>query len=108
MAVKSTIRVFTRKKFRFTNAAGEKAETIPMGFSTVPDWAAKDPLFGWARQDGDLEIIDTREAEIKAELGAGQKPQRTNRAPKAGDPPNAGAPVADDASTGGEENDGSE
>ncbi|WP_035213386.1 hypothetical protein [Desulfitobacterium hafniense] len=71
-----SIRVFAKKAFEFSNgevdAKGVRvtAKTRPLDFAELPDWAEKDPLFGWAQADGDLEVI------------SGAKKPRGNQKPK--------------------------
>lgn len=86
-ASEGTVKVFARKHFVFKlrrvidgkSKVDDTAETRTNDFTTLPSWVRQDPLFEWARKDGDLEIIATREAEIKAELKAGREPKRGNR-----------------------------
>lgn len=75
------MRVFAKKAFEFTKrelkdgmmVVAEKATTIPLAFKDLPDWVESDPLFGWARKDGDLEIIQSKADEKSVELGATTK-----------------------------------
>lgn len=70
------MRVFAKKTFEFSRrelkdglmVVAEKATTIPLGFKDLPDWVEDDPLFGWARKDGDIEIIQDKADEKAAEL----------------------------------------
>ena len=72
------MRVFAKKTFEFSrrelkdglSVVVEKATTIPLGFKDLPDWVENDPLFGWARKDGDLEIIQNKNDQKAAELSA--------------------------------------
>jgi len=75
------VRVFAKKSFEFSRrelkdgmmVVAEKATTIPLAFKDLPDWVVNDPMFGWARADGDIEIIQGKAAEKAAELGATAK-----------------------------------
>ena len=65
------MRIFTKKSFEFKNqATGEKAVTRPLDFTEVPDWAAKDPIFGWGVKDGDITVAETAKDERLAEKAA--------------------------------------
>ena len=60
-------RIFTKKAFVFVNPeTKEEVKTKALDFAEVPYWAAKDPMFGWAKADGDLEIIGTDKKAKKA------------------------------------------
>lgn len=52
------IKCISKKKIGFRNPAN-KDESVTVRhfeFSTVPDWAEKDPMFGWAVKDGILDV----------------------------------------------------
>jgi hypothetical protein len=76
------MRVFAKKAFEFVNwgekdgqkVVVERATTSPFSFCDLPDWVKNDPMFGWARKDGDIEIIQTKADEKAAELSAAAKP----------------------------------
>jgi len=76
------IRVFSKKAFQFNRRVEkdglmqsvEKATTLPLAFCELPDWVEKDPLFMWAQQDGDIEVISSKADEKQAELNATVKP----------------------------------
>lgn len=52
------MRVFSKKNFTFTNPESkEKASVKALVFSNLPDWVQHDPLFGWAKQEGSLEVF---------------------------------------------------
>lgn len=79
------MRVFAKKAFQFTQY-GEKdgmkvvvqtATTSPLQFCDLPDWVDKDPMFGWAKADGDIELIQTKADEKEAELNAEVKSNKT-------------------------------
>ncbi len=75
------MRVFAKKAFEFTRrelkdgmmVVAEKATTLPLSFKDLPDWVTSDPMFDWARSDGDIEIIQNQADEKSAELGATSK-----------------------------------
>ena len=52
------IRVISKKNIAFRNPANrdEQINVRPFEFATLPDWAEKDPMFGWALKDGILEV----------------------------------------------------
>jgi len=72
------MRVFAKKAFEFTQwgekegqkVVVEKATTLPFSFCDLPDWVQYDPMFGWARKDGDIEIVQSKEDEKTIELNA--------------------------------------
>lgn len=52
------MRVFSKKNLEFTNpGSGEKVRLRTMEFANLPEWAAKDPLFLWAKAEGSLEVM---------------------------------------------------
>lgn len=58
-------RVFTKKKLEFKNReTGQTVKTSVLDFYDLPEWATKDPLYNWAKSDGDLEEIGT-ESSVK-------------------------------------------
>jgi len=76
------VRVFSKRTFEFTRreekdglmAAVEVARTGTLDFFDLPDWAVSDPLFKWAQQDGDIEVIFNKADEKEAELNATIQP----------------------------------
>lgn len=72
------MRVFAKKSFEFKRygekdgqkVVTEKVTTFCFAFCDLPDWVENDPMFGWAKKDGDIEIIQDRKDERAAELGA--------------------------------------
>ena len=52
------IKVICKKNIAFRNPANrdESVTVRPFEFATLPDWAEKDPMFGWAVKDGILEV----------------------------------------------------
>lgn len=52
------IKCIAKKKIAFRNPANrdEQINVRPFEFATLPDWAEKDPMFGWALKDGVLEV----------------------------------------------------
>lgn len=52
------MRVFSKKNLEFMNPGnGEKVRLRTMEFANLPEWAAKDPLFLWAKAEGSLEVM---------------------------------------------------
>ena len=52
------MRVFSKKNLEFSNpGSGEKVRLKTMEFANLPEWAAKDPLFLWAKAEGSLEVM---------------------------------------------------
>ena len=52
------IKCIAKKKIGFRNPENrdESITVRPFEFATLPDWAEKDPMFGWAVKDGILEV----------------------------------------------------
>ncbi|MHB9004718.1 MAG: hypothetical protein ACYC6C_11765 [Coriobacteriia bacterium] len=71
-------RVFARKSFEFVRrekkdgvmVVAESVTTSPLSFVNLPDWVVNDPMYTWARNDGDIEVMQSREDEKVAELAA--------------------------------------
>lgn len=65
------MRIFTKKAFIFFNKADEDKAIVTkaLAFDDVPEWVKKDLTFKAALADGDIEVIVTREQQIKAEKG---------------------------------------
>lgn len=62
------MRVFTKKAFKFVRTpGGEFVTTKALNFTDLPDWVVNDPMFGWARAEGSIEVIESRSDELKAE-----------------------------------------
>ncbi|WP_371378897.1 hypothetical protein [Sporomusa aerivorans] len=64
------MRIYTKKSFEFKNVAGDKVVTQPLSFTDVPDWAAKDQIFKWGKEDGDIMVTETAKEEAAAEKTA--------------------------------------
>ncbi len=64
------MRVFSKKNFTFTNPESkEKASVKALVFSNLPDWVQHDPLFGWAKQEGSMEVFGEDKPKIKSSRG---------------------------------------
>lgn len=64
------MRVFTKKTLEFKNReTGKTVRTPVLDFCDLPEWAIKDPLYGWAKADGDLEELATK---AKTPKGSGE------------------------------------
>ena len=51
------IKLVAKQKIGFRNPeTGEIVTAEPYAFSTLPDWIMKDPMYGWAQEDGSIEI----------------------------------------------------
>ena len=76
------IRVISKKNIAFRNPANrdEQITVRPFEFATLPDWAEKDPMFGWAVKDGVLEVsketIVAAKEEPKKEVKPEPKPAK--------------------------------
>lgn len=64
------MRIFAKKAFRF-RVGDQVVTTKPMAFADVPDAVAKTPLFAWAKADGDIEVINKKADQVKAESDPG-------------------------------------
>ncbi len=80
------MRVFAKKAFEFKayeekdgqQVVANTVTTSPLSFCDLPEWVRQDPMFGWARQDSDIEIIANRADEKAAELSTSKKGNRTS------------------------------
>lgn len=65
------MRIFTKKAFIFFNRSEDDKAIVTkaLAFDDVPEWVNKDATFKAALADGDIEVIVTREQQIKAEKG---------------------------------------
>ena len=51
------IKLVAKQKIGFRNPeAGEIVTAEPYACSTLPEWMTKDPMYGWAQEDGSIEI----------------------------------------------------
>lgn len=61
------MRVFSKKNLEFSNpGSGEKVRLRTMEFANLPEWAAKDPLFLWAKAEGSLEVMGEDKPAVKS------------------------------------------
>lgn len=69
------IKVISKKNIAFRNPANrdEQINVRPFEFATLPDWAEKDPMFGWAIKDGILEV--SKETIVAAKEPAKEEPE---------------------------------
>lgn len=69
------IRVISKKNIAFRNPANRDEQVVvrPFEFATLPDWAEKDPMFGWAVKDGALEV--SKETIVAAKEPAKEEPK---------------------------------
>lgn len=74
------IKIFAKKCFEFRGPNGETFKTVPNSLSNTdfPDWITKDPIFKWAKADGDITVISDKkkEKEIDKQLGDGEAGQK--------------------------------
>lgn len=68
------MRIFTKKAFEFKNTEGGTFVTTPLSIEDAPDWIVADPLFGWAKEDGNLQVIESKQDEKKVENDATNAP----------------------------------
>lgn len=60
------IKLISKRRLAFRNPEdGSFVAVMPQVFETVPDWAAKDPIFRWGVEDGTIQTVDQKI--IKAE-----------------------------------------
>lgn len=95
-----TMRIFSKKAFQFDHPAGSApAVTVQAGsFGDVPDWIADSIMFKLAKQDGDVEVIGSRQDEIAAETGTKAKAAAKTKADATSTDPGV-PPGADPSST---------
>jgi len=71
------MRIFTKSRYVFLPPAGvnDKAVHTPLKFFVdVPDWVKKDNLFQLGVKAGDIEVINSREKQLKVEAEATVQP----------------------------------
>lgn len=64
------MRIFTKVRYVFfppKGVEGQEVEAAYMGFSDVPDWVKDNKQFKRGIADGTIEIINTREQQLRAE-----------------------------------------
>lgn len=62
------VRIFSRKAIGFRNHDTNQVITVrALDFAELPDWVEKDPMFGWAKADSTIDVID----------GSGPKTEKT-------------------------------
>ena len=62
------VRIFSRKAIGFRNHETNQVITVrALDFAELPDWVKKDPMLGWAVQDGTIDVIE----------GTGPKTEKT-------------------------------
>lgn len=65
------MRVFSKKNLEFAHPTnGEKVRLRTMEFANLPEWAAKDPLFLWAKAEGSLEVLGEEKPAVKSKSQA--------------------------------------
>ena len=53
------VRIFSRKAIGFRNHETNQVITVrALDFAELPDWVEKDPMLGWAVQDGTIDVIE--------------------------------------------------
>lgn len=53
------IKLISKRRLAFRNPAdGTFVTVLPQVFESVPDWAAKDPIFRWGVEDGTIQTVD--------------------------------------------------
>ncbi len=55
-----SIKLIAKKKLAFHNPNNREEIYSPeiLAFEDAPDWIADDPLFGWAKADGSIEVSE--------------------------------------------------
>lgn len=72
------MRIFVKKAFLFKNReTGQSIKTAPLSFSDVPEWVMQDPIFALAKQDGDIESIESKVQEKILEKDAETTTKKT-------------------------------
>mgnify|MGYP000922672686 CR=1 FL=1 len=61
------IKLVAKQKIGFRNPeTGEIVTAEPYAFATLPDWVEKDPMYGWAQEDGSIEIgSEPKDGDVK-------------------------------------------
>lgn len=94
------IRVYARKAFAFKNyikqgnatvpetKAGKpiEAKTRPSEFADLPDWVVNDPIFEWAKQDEDIQVMENVKQEKQTEKKVADEGSKANEANEADKP----------------------
>lgn len=64
------MKIHANKAFQFDHPKDASVNVVVQpGFAGVPDWVADSIMFGYASQDGDVTVIETKQDEIAAETG---------------------------------------
>lgn len=75
------MKIFAKKAFALTNTeTGEEVITRPLEIQDVPDWAAKTDMFKLASQSKDIQGMNTKNEEKKAEQEATKAPAKNKNA----------------------------
>ena len=79
------IKLVAKQKIGFRNPeTGEIVTAEPYAFATLPDWITKDPMYGWAQEDGSIEI-GSEPKDDKTPKDGDVKDDKTPKPPKDGD-----------------------
>jgi hypothetical protein len=72
------MRIFSKRSFQFDHPAGEQPAVVvrSQSFADVPDWVADSAMYKLALDDEDVMPIESRQDEVKAELGSPDKATR--------------------------------
>jgi len=83
------IKLVAKQKIGFRNPeTGEIVTAEPYAFSTLPDWVEKDPMYGWALEDGAIEVAgdnppaDGESGKKSGGKNSGKKPTQQENADK--------------------------
>lgn len=76
------IKLVAKQKIGFRNPeTGEIVTAEPYAFSTLPDWAEKDPMYEWALADGTIEVASDAQENTDKEKAAGDAQEDKSKKP---------------------------
>lgn len=80
------IKLISKRRLAFRNPAdGTFVTVLPQVFETVPDWAAKDPIFQWGVADGTIQTVD--QTIVSGHKPAAESPEAAKATPGSEIPP---------------------
>ncbi len=90
------MRVFSKKNFTFTNPESKETTSVKaLTFSNLPEWVQRDPLFGWAKKEGSLEVFG--EDKPAGKSGRGKQKQKAAKLDAESEEPGQTAEAAEPA-----------
>lgn len=84
------IKLISKRRLAFRNPAdGTFVTVLPQVFESVPDWAAKDPIFKWGVEDGTIQTVDKTIVAAETSVEAPQAVEKEAREEKHAEPKKA-------------------